>query len=247
MRSSALRVEFVVSGSAFLVAAYAVWLAMRHVSIGGHHSTLKVADWLGIDPVNSTGSAIIFTALFFGAAFAVGALIVQVTYEWPGKRLQARARIRALEIIGQAAEAGPDPVVTCGQLGWVVSGLFPSAPAGKLSNSAALDLTLTAGWLRMSSDAAREVEYRRSNRQIFLGLLPAVGAALVAANLAVWQGHRFWQAAVAAVIVTCAAGWGVKLAVDGARYQEERIAMLLVESALLHEGDDVPGLIPPPR
>ena len=59
MKPSALRVEFVISGTAFFLALYGGWLAVRRLL---EKSPLNVEDWLGVDPTHSTAEALLFTA-----------------------------------------------------------------------------------------------------------------------------------------------------------------------------------------
>jgi hypothetical protein len=106
------------------------------------------------------------------------------------------------------------------------------------------------GWSRLSPDAAREVEYRRSNRQIFLGLLPAVIVGWAAATMSVLGGHASWTAAPLVVLLAVIAYIGVGLSYVGAHYQEECIARQLVTAALLRgdaDHESAPLLLRPPR
>jgi uncharacterized membrane protein len=260
MKSGSLRVEFVVSGTAFLLAAYAAWLAARRLI---EYDPISINDWLGLDPRRSTAEVILFTALFFGAAFAVGALLVQLTFEKPGRAMIFRARKRTLQrLIRRSSDCRADE--DCGQIARfavmavevtpptqspisaLLSNLLmpwgwgrepdqqPHSPSEKRD---AMDLLVVAGWLRIGAEAAREVEYRRSNRQIFLGLLPGVIVGVVAAWMALLRGFPCLFTIVLLSIVALIAVIGAKLAYAAAEYQEERVADLLLCAALLQEDD----------
>ena len=265
MKSSSLRVEFVVSGTAFLLAAYAGWLAVRRLIGSG---TISTNDWLGLDPRGSTGAAILFTALFLGASFGVGALLVQLTFEIPGRAMIFRARERAVHRLIRASADGRDHD-DCGQIArfaFLATGIdLPSqSPMATLLGDLlkpwcwgrerdarlddeldprdAMDLLVVAGWLRIAAEAAREVEYRRSNRQIFLGLLPAVVVGVLAAWTALLRGNPWAFTVGLMAVVGVVALVGAKLAYGAAEYQEERIADLLLGAALLQEDDE--GRVP---
>jgi len=257
MKSSSLRVEFVVSGTAFLLAAYAGWLAVRRLI---KYDAISINDWLGLDPRRSTGAAILFTAFFLGVAFAVGALLVQLTFEIPGRAMIFRARERTVHRLIRASEDGRADE-DCGQIARFAGravGISPpnqSPMAALLENlfkpwgwgrerdqrrhgldeHDAMNLLVIAGWLRIGAEAAREVEYRRSNRQIFLGLLPAVVVSVFAAWTALLRGNPWLSTVGLLAVVGVVALVGAKLAYAAAEYQEERIADLLLGAALLQE------------
>ncbi len=270
MKSSSLRVEFVVSGTAFLLAVYAGWLAVRRLI---NYDAISINDWLGLDPRRSGGAAILFTALVLGAAFGVGALLVQLTFESPGRAMIFRARERAVRrLIRASADSRADE--DCGQVArfaslavkiepptrspmaallanllkpWLWGRERDERPDAALNQHDAMDLLVVAGWLRIGAEAAREVEYRRSNRQIFLGLLPAVVVGVLAAWTALLRGNPWLLTVGLVAVVGVVALVGAKLAYAAAEYQEERIADLLLGAALLQDDDKGHVRMLPPR
>jgi hypothetical protein len=260
MKASSLRVEFVVAGSATLLAAYGLWHAFARFI---RHHAPPLHKWLTFDPIHKSSGAILFVALFLAAAFVVGALVVQLTFEFPGRLLRdaaycwlfdEREKLRKpsdpqdppQERLGVGsllkAAQNPEPknrkrLPEAFRLGWWKVGQLDQSPA----RLALADI----GWMRLTPDVAREVEYRRSNRQIFLGIAPA----LVLGGLAAFFGSlsrphaslgwRIAEAVVAAAVTYVAAG----LAFIGALYQEKVIASFLLDAALLRrDSGDQPTL-----
>jgi hypothetical protein len=109
-----------------------------------------------------------------------------------------------------------------------------------------LDLALTIGRASAAPELAREYEYRRANRQIFVGMLPSVliAAGAAASAEARARGISGWETCGMLIATAVAAIATVNILYRSARYQEKISQAVILDSAFLERwaaGDSLEG------
>ena len=226
MNANPLRAEFVVTGAATLAGALTLILAG-----GGRWSALDVTP----------GQGLLLLALALGAASLVGAVVVQVSFDVIGSRLRCEAVRHHLE--GAFALEGRDPAraaprETSGPptLDDLLLRAHRSLRNGHpdVTDRAALQTVLSLGWSLLTPELAGEVEYRRSNRQVFLGVLPSLWLVVAAGAIAA-HPSGIGLACLDTVIAVATAAAGTMALLRGARYQEHRAQGLLIDAVMTHK------------
>lgn len=240
MRSNSVRAEFVLPGLA-LISAVAWLVAALHEP--GDGVEVFRSPWAS---ELSSGAGFLVLAAAVGAGYAIGALVVQITYDLFAARMRDQARAEHLQTLGEfklQTPRGPiDPLAAelleCAHT-WadpddrrVRRWLRPRVTQKDVEAGKAAVLAADLARATASADVMREVEYRRANRQVFLGVLPSVPIGAVAACVTVWDsGLAANLATAAAATVSIVAG--PYLALKGAWYQEERSEQLLLNVVFL--------------
>jgi hypothetical protein len=252
MKPGSLRPELVIVGSGSLISAY-IAAKVFDISLGG--ATPPLADALEADA--SSGVGLLAIGLLLGAAYVLGALVVQLTIHYPTRAMVETIRderFNELVDLGAVVARGSavtnptavslrpaftrrsgSPVQSPRRQVWPrLTG--PAVASHELRHARSLALSharVTAG-----TDLVREYEYRRSNRQVCMGLIPAVLLAAVAAS--VWpsitlrfgeHGARSGTALLLYAVAIAAVFVMVPLLYLGGRYQEKIAQSLLIDSA----------------
>jgi hypothetical protein len=240
VRTGPLRAEYVVPGLALVLAA--AWLAAA-IERPGEGLDVFANEWL---ETLSTGAGLLILAAAVGIGYAIGILLVQITYDVFGARMRDQGRARHLkdlrELEVQLPEGQP-PYLTalfaCAHK-WAIpeerkgrTWLWPSVDVRCESRAIAVELLGDLARDRASVEVMREVEYRRANRQLFLGVLPSVPVAAAAACVTVI--HTSLAADLVAAALALVGGVvGPLLLIRGACFQEKTIERLLLNVAHLH-------------
>jgi hypothetical protein len=248
-----LRVEFLIPGAATI--ASILWLVAE---VGGalHAKPLSVAAQLLTQLGSGTGRTILTLLIVIASAYGVGVVTVMGTFVWPAKRLVESARARRMNTLQRLRKAMPDSACALTQhLGDLfASGTDPRAPARPTPRNwwtsdgrwwrqivstprqTSLDLNIAISLARkeMSASAQSEVEYRRSVRQVSLGIAPAVLISTAAAVIGEITGGQsaFMRAGLSLAYLTA----GVILVgglMSSAAYQENVTQALILDIAFI--------------
>jgi len=193
----------------------------------------------------SPGAALLVLAAAVGLGYALGTVVVQITYESFAARMRDQARAQHLRTLtksklrpsDEAAET--DGVVRLLDLAytWALPDpdrrwLRPRVRENLLGSRDDVELLADLARAIASPDVLREAEYRRANRQLFLGILPCVPLAAVAACATVIDSGIL--ADVVIVIIALVVGLaGPYFLFKGAWYQEKTIERLLLNVVFL--------------
>ncbi len=298
MRTNPLRVEFVLSGFAFLLATFALVVAIRFhrdlCPLGGRGGEcVNFNQWQA--PEELLGSGAVFVVVLIAAAYVIGIALVQLTFFWPTQPLIRRVlerRFRALAALDKRVRcpSSPDhrapstdaahdaeglhailrfafekpevgrPYTAPDRLKWVFAFLgkwkwierriselveYKTEDQEMSDRRHATTLALTVGRALAPSEVAEEYKYRRSNRQVFVGMLPSAAVAGAASVIAAYEVHLLLALAAALI-----AGLIIALFFESARFQEKVAQALLVDIAFLRYWQllppDGPGEDKPP-
>lgn len=237
MRISALRPEFTLPGAALLGAT--VWL-VRVLHAPGDPGRVLPKGWAHSV---SSGAALLVLALALGASYVIGALLVQLTYDLIAKHMRnyQRALLLALPATcpllrllvseghltqeqATAARAIESPERRQ-RMQWIPKSVVATGDGWQ-----AVAMLIELGRSCATSDVIREVEYRRSNRQVFLGVIPAllIGG-IAAAVMLISAGPAETIVGALAPLVALLCSYQL---LKGAWYQEERGEELLMHAAI---------------
>jgi hypothetical protein len=236
MRLSALRVQFVVNGASFLAALYAAVLAGHRLVSG---DTTSVFRWLGGDPFERPGTAVLGIAGLLGLCSIVGSVIAQTSFRLVGRRLHAEEvgrRLAELRRLTSLMRSESHPALRRRALLAAARTAGPSSEPELIAarggrQQDAIDALGSIGWATAGPEVVRELEYRRSNRQVFLGSIPAVIVAALAVVLVAADRLAIPLAAIAASAIAAGAWQATRGLAGAARYQDRRIARLLLDVA----------------
>lgn len=260
----ALRVEFLIPGAATVVTT--LWLAHAVGHRANHDPTgalVMVGEGLRPDSLRTVVAVLVMIAV----TYMVGVVTVMATFVWPASRLVRNARARRLSTL-QALQANADPDFPLSRhLGALFEiGTQRRKPPGPFSRrwwkspsrwwrqvfskfeEPPIDLyiALSLARVEMSPAAQSEFEYRRSVRQMALGMIPSVIMATATAEFTIWPNtHRSAAAAITYSFLFLAAGVAtVSALMSTATYQENVAQPLLLDIAFLRYWDlpcDQPG------
>lgn len=249
MKPESLRSEFILTGGATLLSVYLLVVSLERRSRPSCFSHGQIMRTCTVHPfaipsqLQAAGTAVAGIAVLVGLAFVVGIIVVQVTFFFPTEGLihvRRRKRIRELRSLDaelrERHEANRESHYT------ILEKAFRQA--GELSNdqsfhefsrfyfrkftrrpvalSAEESLLFSIGRQLAADSVIREYEYRRSNRQVFVGVLPAFIIAVAAAVINPWSSQRGIQdiCEVAAVLV----GLAIVYALCASANYQERVA-----------------------
>jgi len=268
--AGALRSEFVLTGTATLLGA-AVLRGAFDPSWGWLHESpagllAAVGDMKVLVPL---------AGAFVGAAFVVGLFVVQLTFFVPTEALiSVRRQDRLFELrsmderfrsAGWQPGNGPDAALLQATFGhpagpdrrrgsltlrmarhYVRKALRRPGPMNRADSA-----TLSLGRQLLDGETAAEYAYRRSNRQLFVGTLPATALATAGGAVHKWEGTYLPGTAVSALFVVL--GLVVaRIALASADYQEKVAQGVLLDAAFRQRwsethvdgAGDRPGPIP---
>lgn len=222
MRSNPLRAEFVLVGASSLAGLF-LFLA---VTPGVNFSFLEI--YRGYS--KGGGAAFVVGALI-GMSYLAGIAVVQATFYFPTARIIMRVRKRHLAtlqaIYGNSRHGCSRPDDMCA----VLAKLFNPA-SGMGVEDPEFKLAISIGRDSMSAQTAAEIDYRRSNRQIFVGTLPGY---LLAGGAAVVQCCTTLQPLILAIPASVLAAAALApvywILYTGAVYQEEVSQAALLDVA----------------
>jgi len=237
MSTDSLRPEFVLPGAALLSAL--TWF-VRALDSSGNPGHVWPAHWF---QSLSAGGALVILALGLGASYVVGAVLVQLTYEWIACHMRSYERAQLF------GDNTPEKLEDLATGPWLSKKDVASLRAVRSVNQreslkwlphrvstdtpewAAAAKVIDLGRSFASDEVMREVEYRRSNRQVFLGVMPALLlAGLAAAVTLIGSGAL---TTVVGVLAPAAALLAVYHLFRGAWYQEQRGEQLLFLASIL--------------
>jgi hypothetical protein len=245
MTTNPLRVEFPLVGFSLLLAILG---CVEGVHWRHHGHLLSLARWWAIA---TKGNGVLALGIALAVAYVLGLLCVQLTFFFPTAHLIRRTRmarlgeLRGLDRYLRVYEPGKEgdglreepPTLTSQQVQRVMPLAFswPGATSRtevERANASrfAETLALTVGRAIASPELADEYKYRRSNRQVFVGVLPSVLLGGVSVAVAFGGRHSWVYPASAAVTgAVVAALW------SAARYQERVAQSLIIDSAFLNQ------------
>ena len=232
MRLSPVRAEFVIAGSALVLTVVWGWEAIR--ALFGWAELPWVHELL---VVKSTSGAWIFAAaVTLGVAYVVGAIVVQITFERPTKSIIAEVQagrlhdLRAIDMHLRekvAIEATTPKEIILKQ---IFEEDRPSASFVKLGQS--------IGRAALNEELNEQYNYRRGNRQIFVGIIPAVfvvpfdvGASLMSLHAPTYR-YIIGSLATVALLVLMSEAYR-RVLKPAARYQEEIAQGIIIDAAFL--------------
>jgi hypothetical protein len=265
MHFNPLRTEFVLAGLAQVIGVLAVAeaIALRHT--GGSLDLVAQAEAL------DTKGLVVSFSIFLILAYVVGILVVQLTFFIPTEYLIAKVRserwndLRQVEerLRSTTAPINPNPcLMTMAFRDATDTSGFWSFYWGRMErfskrlrsfgrgNEVASDnpeqhakaLLLTLGRATAPPELAEEYRYRRSNRQVFVSLMPTVLLAGVALVIYVTQLPLY--GAIPAMLGTGVLIVGlVGILWQSVLYQERIAQALIVDVAFLRRWDPT---FPPP-
>ncbi len=226
VRTNPLKLEFIFAGAAALLA---LALLIYSIEVRQHDTTATFAAWLagllsGID-------APVLIVVLIGGTYVAGALAVQLTFDWGTQQMIKTVRARhwtELRALDKALlvkdEAPPNDHV-------LARYLFCEPPLPGIDErdvTAQLrEVAISCGRRHAGSESMKEFDYRRSNRQIFMGLYPSVAVAAFAVLLL--SPELGWWTAVLAPLALGLIG----LLLQAARYQEKAAQGLLIHTVFL--------------
>jgi hypothetical protein len=246
VRPHPLRAEFVIAGLAFLLST--LWF-VHAVDERRGGDGVDILRWLNKNDIDDY--EFLALAVAIGLAYLAGVLIVQVSFWRPTVPLIEnirQSRLKELRDLRERIEKTPDadaayrvilemafapreydlaPIQRSAARRLGLKRVFPlnlPQPQAHLRNVETLALTIGRSF--GNDELGREYEYRRSNRQIFIGVLPSVALAGVAATLEWWE--QPWGPIVPfAVLPLLFVLW------RSARYQEKVAQSLLLDRAFV--------------
>jgi len=242
MRSNSLRAEFVLSGAALLVGIGALVVAIDLCTYGDGHPLIGWATG-GV----SSAEAVLLLAAAVGVAYALGAVIVQLTFDrhiLPERGGMRDARITSLRELDEQLHLGPEKATATGRLHEALWG--KTIPLNPTTRDAAMTLAVTAGQAAAGGEVAREYEYHRAYRQLFLGVRPALWVFALAVPVAMASLHA--ALALTGVISVLSARYFAKRLLTAALWQDEKAQQLLVDMAFIRGsalGVDTPSASEP--
>ncbi|MEV4659719.1 hypothetical protein [Micromonospora sp. NPDC049301] len=252
---ASLRIEFLIPGAATVAAAF--WLLVVLGDAWGWSQHLRLARAVAASNSSSV-HAILVLLVLLGLAYTIGIVVVMATFYWPTNRLVQNLRAQRLEMLGavqvESQADGDQPLI--GHL----HRLFQDEPWERRPESLALrswwrsrrrwwhqlfakpvstryDLHLAVSLARskMSAASQAEYEYRRSVRQMCIGIVPATVICVIAAEVSICRSDTFTislKAMAAALVLALgtAVASGLLAAVQ---YQEGVAQWLLIDIAFL--------------
>lgn len=250
LRTNPLRAEFVLTGVTLI--ACVAWLM---AAISRPFTGIEVFEgaWLDL----SAGSAILILAALIAVGYIVGAAVTQLMFNAFVSTLRKGIRerhTRALDQLVEALELNADirlmhhgaitelaasssSATDGGRLGrawrmyWGSSD--PNDDADITTHQIARDLVSHLGRRLANDEMMRELEYRRSNRQVFLGAIPAVLIGSAAACVT-FLGAGFQATAATIVLVPAIGIGGTRHLIAAAGFQERHIVMLDQNTLFIH-------------
>jgi hypothetical protein len=250
VKPESLRTEFILTGGATLVGFYLLVASIERRSRASCFSRGQIMRTCAVrlfavpPQLQNSSTAVVAIAILIGLSFVVGIIVVQVTFFFPTEGLiYVRRQVRIRELRGLDAELRKQYEPRCGSHYAILAKLFrqieePARVNGPYREFAAFyfqrlarrtaagsgeeSLVLSIGRQLAPEAVIREYEYRRSNRQVFVGVLPAFVMAVVAAAVNPWSSRGGVQDAceLAAILV----GLAVIYALCASANYQERVA-----------------------
>jgi hypothetical protein len=221
VRTNPLKLEFIFAGAAALLA---LSLLIYSVEVRQNDTTATFAGWLagllrGVD-------APVLIVVLIGGTYVAGALVVQLTFDWGTQQMIIRVRERHWTDLRDLDKALLAEGETSPSEDILARYLFcePSMPDVEAQLR---DVAISRGRRDAGSESMKEFDYRRSNRQIFMGLWPSVAVAALAVLLLMPE-LGWWAVMLAALAMVT-----LKLLVQAANYQERAAQGLLLHTVFL--------------
>lgn len=239
MRPAALRVEFVATGAALLVSLYAAVLAAHRLATG---ETTSIAEWLGQRTFERSASAVLLLIALLAGASIIGAVLAQSTFRLVGRasyKGELLKRLSELKALGMKLSVAADDherrrVLFELSTKHAEQEILPVSLSQEGVQWVAIETLTSIAWAEAGPEVIREVEYRRSNRQLFLGCMPSVGALATASSL-VAVDRLPWPQALCCALVSGTIAWLAFRGLKGAaRYQDQLMARLLLDAAFAY-------------
>jgi hypothetical protein len=249
VKPESLRSEFILTGGATLLSVYLLVVSVQRRSRtscffhGRIMRTCNVHPFAVPDQLKAAGTAAVAITILIGLAFVVGIIVVQVTFFFPTEGLiHVRRRKRLCELRSldhklrqqyEPSSAGhlvvltkvfstPEPASQHGSfrefINFYVWKLFKHTDSLTTDES----LVLNIGRQLAPDTVIREYEYRRSNRQIFVGILPAFVITIIASIVNPWSSREVVQVTWTWVIIII--GTGMIYALFASANYQERVA-----------------------
>ena len=184
------------------------------------------------------------------ASYVVGLVSVQLTFFWPTQQLVERVRASRfdeleaddLEYLRGSFSPSDSPVLAQAFGAAVPLRPGPTATPPRVSAVHAQSAALTFSRAAAPAEIAEEYKYRRANRQLFVGMLPAsaIGGAtgIIAIGRSGWSWLPMSTGVLGAFCVTAA----LLLALyRSAEYQEKIAQAMLIDVAFLRRWKTLPG------
>jgi hypothetical protein len=235
----------VISGAALLVAVtmLAVAIASRFTDAFDNFGSDAFRRLVETDI--SAGVAVLMLTAVIAVSYVVGAVVVQRTFEAfigptpPNLKARDRdqqgARVhRRLEEVASLRSAMHDLDLERGYVKQLLEPVLrnPEDDIKALLPESKAELLFGLGFAAATSDVAREIEYRRGNRQLFLGVIPSLWTASVAGVVFAIGRSPWWMW----LITFASVGVGLlatRVLLRGAGYQEQLVQRHLLRSAVL--------------
>jgi hypothetical protein len=257
VKPESLRSEFILTGGATLLSLYLLVVSIqrrRRASCFFHGKIMKtctVHPFTVPEQLKSSGVAVVAIAILIGLAFIVGIIVVQITFFIPTEGLiHVRRQRRLCELRCLDRELRKQYEPRCDSHLTILTKVFKESRTTfehgsfvefvlfylrkifrrpiPLSTDESLMLNIGR---QLAPDAViREYEYRRSNRQIFVGVLPAFAIVVSAAIVNPWSS----QARIQDIIEFAAAIIGLAMIsalFASANYQERVAQAQLLDTA----------------
>jgi hypothetical protein len=251
MKPESLRSEFVLTGGATLFSIYLFVISVERRSRPSCFFHGRLIDGCPVhafsipDQLSSSGAAVVAVAFLIGIAFILGILVVQITFFFPTEgMIYVRRKKLFRELCNFDADLRKGSYEPCGESNSaLLASAFNRNPGrpmkfeflraftrfyiGKLSGrpsqpSAGESIALSIGRQIAHETIIREYEYRRSNRQVFIGVLPAFIIAVTAAVINPWSSRQEVQDIISAAAITI--GIIVVLIIFASANYQERVA-----------------------
>jgi hypothetical protein len=221
VRTNPLKLEFIFAGAAALLA---LALLIYSLEVRQQDTTATFAGWLagllrGID-------APVLIVVLIGGTYVAGALVVQLTFDWGTQQMITRVRERHWAGLRELDAALLTKGETSPSDDILARYLFCEPPLPDV-DAQLRDVAISRGRRDAGSESMKEFDYRRSNRQIFMGLCPSVAVAALAVLLLIPE-LGLW--AVLLTALTLLTFW---LLVQAANYQEKAAQGLLLHTVFL--------------
>jgi hypothetical protein len=214
--------------------------------------TCNVHPFAVPDQLKAAGTAAVAITILIGLAFVVGIIVVQVTFFFPTEGLiHVRRRKRLCELrsldhkLRQQYEpssadhlvvltkvfSAPEPASRHGSFREFIN--FYVSKLSKHTDSLTTDesLVLNIGRQLAPDTVIREYEYRRSNRQIFVGILPAFVITTIASIVNPWSSREVVQVTWTWIIIIIIGAGMIYALFASANYQERVAKAQLLDTA----------------
>ncbi|MFX0594017.1 hypothetical protein [Melissospora conviva] len=252
---ASLRIEFLIPGAATVAAIF--WLMVVLGDAWGWSFHLRLMRAVAAYNPSSV-HAILILLMLLSLAYTIGIIVVMATFYWPTNRLVQNLRAQRVEMLNavqvESEDDGNRPLV--GHL----HRLFQNGPgkaepvssdlgswwgsrrrwwhqlfAKPASTGHDLHLAVSLARSKMSAASQAEYEYRRSVRQLCIGIVPATLLCVLAAEVAIWRSDTYavsLRAGAAALVLALGAAIASGL-LASVQYQEGVAQWLLIDIAFL--------------